>query len=1030
MYRSFRFVPPEPRLDSLTRPRLLRSLLGRWQHRVTALTGGPGLGKTTLLAQAIAENRLAPRGEDVWIGVEDADADADRLARVIAAAVAGRGDEDPRRGNGSRDTATPEPSAIAAAVWHRAPTEACIVLDDVHLLPAGSTGAAWLADLVEALPANGHLVFASRSEPPIPLTRIGVQGAVLRLGEDDLRFDDAELSGFAARRGLDPLRFGETGGWPAMAELAASVEERFAGSYLWEEVLEPLGTLRRHVLAVLCDLGGADERLVSAAVGAPVDLRAALDGVPLVARGADGWHVPHGLWRNAPGLALAPVEQAQVRRRAIEHLNGRGRYDDAFALLHEVDLWEAAPAVLRSACLAIDRLMPNQLGRWLAMSPERVRESLAGQLATGVHTTFTTPDRAVDPLREAMTRARADGDLDAEMAAIAQLGQIAWWRQDLDALGDLGGRLLDVESSGHPVARALASIARALLADLDGDDATVVAELGSFDSSVLDTVWEISAGWLCGVVQLDLGDLVATIEIVDRLTPSDKAMRHIVDALRLRTWWRLGRVDEVTAELPSVIAAEERGGATYSLHLGQVLGSVVFSHAGDVAMGRRYLDDALATAPPPPDGSRRSAQLASAIASQQLAEGDEAGAAATLREALADHELDRGQDRRAWRQVLATSYVLLPETRAHWDAAPLRGHLGIARELASAVVTVREGGGEWLLRRLDLGDLGVVRAALHHRLAAELAVGVSAIGRTEGRALLELLGSAGRAAVRDTVQARSQQAKQARALLAAVPAPPPRVTYLRVLGPLAVHRDDWDGDDVVDPEMRRTRLQELVAYLVGHRRTNRAAITAALWPDLDERAASNNLGVTLNHLLRLLEPWRDSGEPAYLLRFDGQSVQLVTDGHLHLDVDRFDEHLRAAAAAEADGAPSVALDHNLAAVGLYRDQLYADLPETAWLALDREHYRGRFVAAAVRAGQLLLGLGDVEQAQAVAHRALLVDAWAEEAYTVLVGAALARRDRSAALRMLGRCLEAVKDLGVDPSDATQQLQRRLQLVDA
>src|SRR5688572_9091481 len=90
MARSFRFVPPEPRPDLLTRPRLLRQLVRRWQRRVTVLTGGPGLGKTTLLAQALAENRLAPRGDDVWVGVEPRDADAERLSRVVAAALAGR----------------------------------------------------------------------------------------------------------------------------------------------------------------------------------------------------------------------------------------------------------------------------------------------------------------------------------------------------------------------------------------------------------------------------------------------------------------------------------------------------------------------------------------------------------------------------------------------------------------------------------------------------------------------------------------------------------------------------------------------------------------------------------------------------------------------------------------------------------------------------------------------------------------------------------------------------------------------------
>jgi len=77
MPRSFRLLPPEPRPDLLARPRLMRTLLGRWECRVTSLVGGAGLGKTTVLAQAIAENRLAPRGEDLWFGLETHDADAE-----------------------------------------------------------------------------------------------------------------------------------------------------------------------------------------------------------------------------------------------------------------------------------------------------------------------------------------------------------------------------------------------------------------------------------------------------------------------------------------------------------------------------------------------------------------------------------------------------------------------------------------------------------------------------------------------------------------------------------------------------------------------------------------------------------------------------------------------------------------------------------------------------------------------------------------------------------------------------------------
>jgi hypothetical protein len=50
----------------------------------------------------------------------------------------------------------------------------------------------------------------------------------------------------------------------------------------------------------------------------------------------------------------------------------------------------------------------------------------------------------------------------------------------------------------------------------------------------------------------------------------------------------------------------------------------------------------------------------------------------------------------------------------------------------------------------------------------------------------------------------------------------------------------------------------------------------------------------------------------------------------------------------------------------------------------------------------------------VARRALTVDPWAEEAYRVLAGSALARDERSAARQILARCFAALADIDVDP----------------
>ena len=314
----------------------------------------------------------------------------------------------------------------------------------------------------------------------------------------------------------------------------------------------------------------------------------------------------------------------------------------------------------------------------------------------------------------------------------------------------------------------------------------------------------------------------------------------------------------------------------------------------------------------------------------------------TLRHALAVHGgPDIGAHRRVWRHVLSLSYILLPETREVWDANALRGHLALARTLAAAVVAMREDAASDMLWRLDLTDLGRVRAALHHRHAAELAVALTAAGRAEGHTLLDALGPPGRTAVGDIASHQPRRAKPARALLAAVPAPPPLTTHLAVLGPLAISRSppvDGAGAEQAersDAVLHRARVRALLGFLIGHRKTHRGAITAALWPDLDPQAANNNLGVTLNHLLRALEPWRRSGEPPYLIRLDGPTVDLRTGAHLRIDTDEFDHHVTSAARAETEGNATAALTHHLAAANLYRDDYLVELSDTDWLDLER-----------------------------------------------------------------------------------------------
>jgi ATP/maltotriose-dependent transcriptional regulator MalT len=71
----------------LIRPRLLSTLRGRFDRRLTVVTAGAGFGKSTLLVQAIDENVLDTLGVDAWVRCTPDDAAASVLGTAVCAAL-------------------------------------------------------------------------------------------------------------------------------------------------------------------------------------------------------------------------------------------------------------------------------------------------------------------------------------------------------------------------------------------------------------------------------------------------------------------------------------------------------------------------------------------------------------------------------------------------------------------------------------------------------------------------------------------------------------------------------------------------------------------------------------------------------------------------------------------------------------------------------------------------------------------------------------------------------------------------------
>lgn len=1001
----------------LVRARLLAVLQGRFERRVTVLVAGPGFGKTTLLTQAMTENRLDPRGEDRWLRCGTDDASAPVLAGRLCALLGA-----PEPTDNELDALA---DAVVAGATALAPVPVALVLDDVHVIPDDAEGAELLALLLDRLPANAHVVLASRRKPALPLARLVAQGSAVRLGEPELAFTDEELAAFAALRGtsVDPLR--TLGRWPAIAELAVAAGPSIVEEYLWEEALGALPAERRRQLAALSALGGADEATMAAALDAPVDLEALVEGVPLVTVTDDGRAELHALWAEHLVPVLTPDELTPIRRRAGRHLLCRGERTAAFRLLAEAGAWPEALGVVAEACAHVYLpVEPDVLAGWLASLPTGVQGSgePAVPLARGVLAKERSGDlvEARRHLEQALAGFEVAGDQTGQLACAVHLFSVGYSLDDAELLGRALTLGFQLDASGCGPAAPVAAIGRAGLADFSGDFAGALDELDRAPATP-DDEWAAILTWMRADLLDALGrpddalDAVAKAEHRGRGPAADQ-----LESIELQALWSVGRIDEALELGQRALARVGQVGSLRAVQRAHALAARYQAYLGRAEDARRSLAE-LERHPPADRVIERRVRLARAAVA--VLEGDEAAAAAEL-EAL-DGGGDSGERlvrNKTILRALPLVYVLLADTRPTFDDAVLGPSLARWRALARAVVGVRAGDLAPVRALPEELPAGPVRSGLPLPWAVELAAALEQVGAPSGRALLVALGPAARDVLERVASDPDHAARKgAKRLVAEVPTAPAGAVTVRLLGPpeLLV-----DGQPAAEGDWRRDRVRQLLAFLATRPGASREAVADALWPDLGADAGANNLRATLSYLLGVLEPDRRGKRASYFVAQRGRTLALTGHDHLEIDVWRFEELLAEGEAAERSGAPSVALEAYRAAAELWRGPFLAGSP-APWAEDEGERLQTRFVTAASRAAELALAAGDAGGAAALAERVLATDPWSERAYRVLATSQLHRGDRSGALATLNRALAMLDELGVEPEAATSMVVRRL-----
>ncbi|MGH9116366.1 MAG: BTAD domain-containing putative transcriptional regulator [Acidimicrobiales bacterium] len=1009
--------------DELVRNRLIERLDGRWDAVVTTVVAGPGFGKSTTLAQAIRANHAHPKGIDAWVSCEPGDEDADRLAAAILRAI-------------DAPFAGPDGAvAIASGLRQSSPVPICLVIDDLHELPDGSSAMSLIAEVIRHLPAHAHLVVAGRRPISLPLARLRAADRVLEITQHDLAFTTGEIDVLAFQAGHDHRSVATLAGWPALVRLALAAPAGAGRRYVWEEVLARLSDEDRRALLALSILGTADAASLSQLCGQRVDVEQLTSRIPLVVDTGDGRVRAHDLWHETLAAMLPAEEVRPMGRDALAQLLATGAYVRAGSLAARIGDHDAlSAAALILVRNTIGSLPVDTAAAWLAAAPpaERSRPELVLLGAALAHALCDTDPNVEEQLAFALDgfrlRRTPDGlPVPGEYVVLGLRLALAHTRGDLAALAELVVQTQNLPGADRdPVLAALPPAAAGLEAHLMGDVERAADILGGIPlDGVPSTVAEVirRLRWHCLIFD-GRGEEAARLgadHLARASTPNAALFASVAN-------WLAGDPSGFDDVEPLGLADYETRSARATLpynrdwfNLG-IFTATVWASAGDrrvVARAVALLDalDVDLTS------ARSAAPVAAARATEAVVDHDEDAAVAILAELTAAHPLTDRLTDVYLRRFLAVPYLCSAEARQRWDDEELGPSHRLQRDVARALLRARKGR---LTRSAGLPPAPAIFTALPLPWSVELACRATAAGHPGGARLAQWLVDRLGTVVQDElrVMASADDTKLARgagSLLRTVPFPPGLITRVEVLGPLRLL---VDGQPVERPESRRARVRELLALLVVFGSIGRERAMDLLWPELAPADAARNLRVTLTYLRRWLEPERGRGEAGFHVRVEGEQIRLASSDRLTVDAWEAHDHLQAAGAARRVGDVAEQARHIELALELWRGMPLIDFERLAEIATEAEHLRVRLADAALALGELRLAEGDTTGTIACAEKVLAANPYAERALRLLLAAHVQRGDRLRARTASRRTLAALAELGLPPQPETAILLRQ------
>jgi LuxR family transcriptional regulator, maltose regulon positive regulatory protein len=177
-----KFHVPTPRKGLIGRRRLAERLNRGVEAKLTLVSAPAGFGKTTLLSAWLASG-LDRQMSAAWLSLDQTDDHARSFWTYVIAALQRVIPDVGAEAVTLLQSAEPSIELVLAVLVNDLTAlskEVVLVLDDYHLIDAREIHAG-MGFLLEHLPAQVHLVIASRADPAFPLARLCARGDLVEV---------------------------------------------------------------------------------------------------------------------------------------------------------------------------------------------------------------------------------------------------------------------------------------------------------------------------------------------------------------------------------------------------------------------------------------------------------------------------------------------------------------------------------------------------------------------------------------------------------------------------------------------------------------------------------------------------------------------------------------------------------------------------------------------------------------------------------------------------------------------------------